>query len=460
MKDDAWHEARLIPTSGINGADEQERRGTSALLAVLASVREFGRSITGGLGAPAGPIQTFIEVPFQHDGKTVRPDGLIRVSRAGRSWTALVEVKTGRNDLRADQLEAYLDVAKAEGFDVVLTISNQIPTAPGLHPTTVSKSKLKKVSLKHLSWSQIHTEAIMERLNRAVADPDQAWILSELIRYLEHPKSGAVDFDDMGPSWVAVRESVVNGTAKAADGAVTDVAARWEQLIQYAGMQLGRQLGIEVLPALSRREMAEPGIRLQQQAQTLATSGILTGALRVPDTVGSLEVTADLRAGRVTCQVSVDAPREGRALTRVRWLLRQLDAAPGDVRIDVFTPWSRGAGVSTHLESAREDPTALLDAQKREPKAFALTHARKAGTKRGQGRGSFAGSVLEEVDEFYATVMQQLKPWAPAPRKIRQPEAEQEPGVSPEAASALSSQDEHEPQPGIVGDEPSEEATA
>ena len=35
MVEQTWHEARLIPTSGINGAEEQERRATSALLAVM-----------------------------------------------------------------------------------------------------------------------------------------------------------------------------------------------------------------------------------------------------------------------------------------------------------------------------------------------------------------------------------------------------------------------------------------
>jgi len=50
----AWERARLIPVSGISGPDEQERRGVSALLAVVNSVREFGRAITGPLGAPAG----------------------------------------------------------------------------------------------------------------------------------------------------------------------------------------------------------------------------------------------------------------------------------------------------------------------------------------------------------------------------------------------------------------------
>jgi hypothetical protein len=54
VSEEKWHQARLIPTSGISGAEEQERRGTSALLAVLTSVREFGRAITGPLGAPTG----------------------------------------------------------------------------------------------------------------------------------------------------------------------------------------------------------------------------------------------------------------------------------------------------------------------------------------------------------------------------------------------------------------------
>jgi hypothetical protein len=116
------------------------------------------------------------------------------------------------NELRAAQVESYLDVAREQGFNAVLTISNQLAGAPGEHPLTVDKRKLKKVSLHHLSWSQIRTEALVEQGNKAVSDPDQAWILAEFIRYLEHPRSGAVEFEDMGASWVAVREAVKAGT--------------------------------------------------------------------------------------------------------------------------------------------------------------------------------------------------------------------------------------------------------
>lgn len=180
MSEETWHEARLIPTSGISGADEQERRATSALLAVLSAVKEYGKAITAPLGAPSGQVSTFIEVPFLHEGRRIYPDGLIRVARGTKKWTCLVEVKTGTNSLQTEQLENYLDIARDEGFDALLTISNEIPPAADLHPTKVDKRKTKKVGLFHLSWSQVLAEAVMQKEHRGVADPDQAWILGEL----------------------------------------------------------------------------------------------------------------------------------------------------------------------------------------------------------------------------------------------------------------------------------------
>jgi len=84
MDEDVWERARLIPVSGITGPDEQERRGSSALLAVIDSVKEFGRALAAPLGAPPGVISTYIEVPFKLGGKNLRPDGVIRVVRGGQ----------------------------------------------------------------------------------------------------------------------------------------------------------------------------------------------------------------------------------------------------------------------------------------------------------------------------------------------------------------------------------------
>ena len=139
--------------------------------------------------------------------------GLIRV-RGARAWTALVEVKTGANELATEQLENYLDIAREQGFDAVITISNEIPALAGQHPTKVDKRKLKKVALHHVSWSQVLADAVMQKEFRGVSDPDQAWILGELIRYLEHGKSGALEFNDMGGAYTGVRDQVMAGTLR------------------------------------------------------------------------------------------------------------------------------------------------------------------------------------------------------------------------------------------------------
>lgn len=419
MAEESWHEARLIPTSGINGAEEQERRATSALLAVLSAVKEFGRAFVQPFGAPAGTMSCYIEVPFFIGEKRVYPDGLIRVARGSKSWTALVEVKTGPNRLATEQLESYLDVARDEGFDAVITISNEIPAIAGQHPTKVDKRKLRKVALHHVSWSQVLAEAVLQKEFRGVADPDQAWILGELIRYLEHQKSGALEFDDMGESWVTVRDSVSAGTLRPSDRGIAEVVARFDALLRFTSLQLGRQLGREVVPVLSRKEIADPSLRAQALTDSLSKSGMLSGTIRIPDTAGQLVVTADLRASQVTCHVDVDAPREGRPTTRVNWLVRQLKSAPESVRLEAYANHARGASTAELLRTVRENPACLVADPSKELRTFRVAVSTPMGTKRGRGRGAFIDSVLTAVNGFYADVLESLRPWAAAPPKLR-----------------------------------------
>ena len=441
MAEQSWHEARLIPTSGINGAEEQERRATSALLAVLSAVREFNRSLLRPLGAPAGAVECYIEVPFVLGEKKVFPDGLIRVARGSRAWTALVEVKTGSNCLATEQLENYLDVAREQGFDAVLTISNEIPAVAGQHPTKVDKRKLRKVALHHLSWSQVLAEAVMQKEFRGVADPDQAWILGELIRYLEHSRSGALEFDDMGESWTGVRDAVSAGTLRVSDKGIPTVVARFDALLRFTSLSLGRRLGTEVVPVLSRKELADPSLRAAALTQQLATTGQLTGAIRIPDTVGYMVITADLRSSQLTCHVDLDAPREGRPTTRVNWLIRQLKNAPDSTRIECITAHSRGSSSAELLRTVRDNPASLITDPTREIRSFRVALTTNLGSKRGRGRGAFIDSVLAGVDNFYAQILGDLKAWSAAPPRMR-PEAPSVPEErEPTQPSSLSSTD-------------------
>jgi hypothetical protein len=435
--DQNWEEARLIPVSGIRNAEEQERRATSALLAVLSAVEELGEVLTKPLGAPKGKVQTFIEVRFDlTDGRVVRPDGVIKVTRGKRSWTGLVEVKTSNNQLSKDQIEAYLDLAKEQAYDCVLTISNQIARIPGEHPVEVDKRKLRKVALFHLSWSRVLTEAILVKLNRGVADPDQAWILNEMIRYLEHPNAGSIDFCDMGEHWVGVRDAVKNGTLRHTDSKAVEVAGKWEELISFATLRLGRELGADVREVLTAKERNDIALRIATIVDSMVAKAILPAVIRIPNTVGDVILNADLRAQQIVASVNVEAPKSKRALTRINWLLRQLKHAPDNVRLDSWSKHARSS-MSELLAKVRNNPSLLMPPENRELVSFSISMARPMGLKRSAGKKSFIDSVLDTLNEFYAEVVQHLKEWQPAAPKLTRAEPVEQESQSPEPVKAL-----------------------
>jgi hypothetical protein len=430
--EELWHPARLIPTAGIRGEEEQERRATSALLAVMGAVPEFGRALLGDLGAPKGRIETFAEVQLRDgDGKLSIPDGAIVVERGKSRWRALVEVNTGVSSLQTEQVSRYLDMARDHGFDAVLTISNQITAAATEVPVQLDRRKMKRVAVRHLSWWRIITEAIVQHRFRGVSDPDQAWILGELIAYLDHENSGAGGFQDMGDRWVRVRDAVRHGTVRATDPEVRSVCARWRQFMDYLALGLSQDLGRDVSPLRPRKQTADA--RLDSLVEQVVGEGRLSGGLRVPDAVAPLLVVADLRARQVTTSVTVEAPREGRPLSRINWLLRQLRDGEPRLRVEVGFAGVRET-TSLLLEEARDYPQRLLlpaDA-KREPRTLSVATTRPMGLKRGKGQGSFVGDTRKQVFDFYRELVQNLKPWQAKAPKLPQERIEVSPLPTPE----------------------------
>lgn len=433
-----WESARLIPVSGIRNAEEQERRATSALLAVLTSVEEFGLAFVKPFGGVKGRFEAFIEVPFElADGRNVRPDGLVRTCRGKRTWTALIEVKTGTNALKREQIEAYLDLAKEQGFDCVITISNQIAKIPGQHPVEVDKRKLRKTALHHLSWSRILTEAVLQKSHRGIADPDQAWILGELIRYLEHPNAGSIDFSDMGEHWVGVRDAVKNRILRHSDKNAVEVAGKWEELVTFAALRLGRELGADVQEVLSAKERKDISVRITNIVDSMVNRGIMPGTIRIPNTVGDITLKADLRAQQVVASVALDAPKEGRATTRINWLLRQLKSCPPDVRLDSWGLRSRSS-MADLLGAVRNKPELLIPPDNREIASFTVSLTRPMGLKRSVGKRSFIDTVLDTLDAFYGEVVQHLREWQPSAPKLKksevpEPDPPSTPALSPES---------------------------
>jgi hypothetical protein len=94
-----------------------------------------------------------------------------------------------------------------------------------------------------------------------------------------------------------------------------------------------RNLGRDVRPVRPRKQTA--AARLDQNAAALAEGGVVGAAIRVPDAIGPLVVQADLRTKKVITSVAAEAPEDGKPVTRVNWLIRQLKEAPDGLLVEV-----------------------------------------------------------------------------------------------------------------------------
>lgn len=424
LGNDGWQASRLFSVYGVGGADEQEKRATSALLSTMMGVKEFGKALISRFGGPNGLLETFLEAPFKLQDRTLYPDGVIKAARAGRTWTALLETKTGTNALRLDQVEDYLEIARLRGFDAVITLSNDIAPVGGDHPVGVDKKKLKKVALHHISWSEVLHEAQMQLTHRGVEDRTQAWILHELIRYLEHPRSGAATFDDMGASWVPVREAISAGTLRPANAGTRAVASSWDKLTRQLCLQMSSQLGVQVQPVVPRAGAKDHESRLQGTIANLVAEGTLKSSVRVPNSIGTLSIVADVRTNQIRIGTEFAAPRDGGASRRINWLLRQLREAPDKLSVEVV--FARRDQTSCELlKDLRESNVALIPDATADVRGFRLSQTFPMGTKRNGVKGAFVPSVMAAVDSFYAQVVQTIKPIPAAVPRLPQEAADE-----------------------------------
>ncbi len=418
--------ARLIPVSGIKGQTEAEDRATSALLAVLSVVRPFSTALLGPLGATrakSAQVEAFLQPVVELEDGTVRPDGLIRVSVGKRvTFKAFVETKTGTSKLDASQINAYLDAARSAGVDAILTISNEIAPAPGVHPTEGLRVRSNsKVTVHHLSWMLIMSEAVKEHAHRGVDDPEQAWILEELIRYMSHPKSGVVDFADMGDNWVHVRDAAIDGNLSRNTPEAVEVCQRWDQILRVAALRLGTEIGSDVTEVIPRSHQMNPRLRSKEFVQSLCTSGTLNGSLRIPDAISDLFVTADIRASRITVSATFGAPTDRTPRASVVWLTKQLKEADGSLLVDVYARNARHP-VTVSLDQLRDDPRLGLGSSKQAPARFHLRYSAPMGLgRRSTRKKGFIDSVLDAVIGFYGNVLQDLKPFVPSAPSINRP---------------------------------------
>ncbi|MFE9092902.1 TerD family protein [Streptomyces sp. NPDC007264] len=415
-ENESWKEARLFPVSALKSDRDREARATSVLLSVMAQVPEFGRRLTAAFGAPAGRMETFTEVSLPHGDTPRRPDGVIRVERAGKLWTALVETKTNGNALKADQVQAYMDIAARRGYEAVITLSNDVALEGSpLVDVKIDGRRKHKVALRHLSWAEVVHQAQMLIRHEGVGNMAHAWLLQELLHYLQHENSGCHGFQNMGPAWVPVRNGIDEETLCQGDPRAREVVESWERLIRQVCLRLGGELGQKVLPVQRAKRGTDPGARRGRLADQLCLDGRLQAELRIEGAPGVLGVGADLRTGRLRTSIEIPAPEQGYPLSWAKRLIRRLAEAPADLHIETLVEGETGGPRGT-LERLRPEPADML------PKnnstritGFRLSLFKGMGSSRGNAETGFIRSVDDAVHRFYTTVVVHLD--RPAPRE-------------------------------------------
>lgn len=406
-ENDAWRAARLFPASNLKSDKEREVRATSVLLSVMAQVPEFGRRLTAAFGAPAGRMQTFTEVSLPHGDTPKRPDGVIRVERAGKLWTALVETKTNGNALKPEQVQNYMDIAARRGYEAVITLSNDVALegSPLVEVKTDGRRK-HKVALRHLSWAEVAHQAQMLIRHEGVGNAAHAWLLQELLHYLQHENSGCHGFQNMGPSWVPVRNGIDEETLSQGDPRAVEVVESWERLIRQVCLRLGGELGQKALPVQRTQRGTTALSRRAEHADRLCEEGRLAAELRVDGSPGTITIVADLRTGKLRTSVEIPVPDGAYPLTSAKRLMRQLADAPADLHVETLVEGQSGPRGT--LERLRPEPGDVLPRDGSRITGFRLSLFKGMGATRGNAESGFIRSVDNAVDRFHSHVIVHL----------------------------------------------------
>lgn len=415
--------ARLFP---VLADSKKEEKATSILLSIFTVVPDYARAVLDEVGAPIGKrakIECFTEVSFKGSNEKSRPDGLIIVTNGSKKWAALVESKVGRSELTQDQVETYLDIAKEQGFDAVITISNQFAQLSTHHPLPISKIKTRSVSLFHFSWLSLTSKALLLTESKSVTDVEQSYMLKEMIRYLQDDSSGVVSQFKLGKHWKEVCTTVHQKVrlTKSSDE-VSGAISNWFQTLRYLSIQLSVAVGKPCAVRLSKKHKDDGQHRLTDTISSFIDTSILRGEFEIPNAANNLLLELDLSRKSLQCSIEIKCPKDVKqARAAINFAVNQLKNYSGDdLEITVNYP-GRIQDLSANIQTAHdEDGRKLLlhDHTKELPVSVIIWRDYDLGTQALKSP-SLPHTIDQQLQSFYDDVVEELKAWQPKAPRIR-----------------------------------------
>lgn len=416
---DRGEPARLIP---VAHASQKERSAASVFLSALTVVRPFAESVLSTINKSVGPrtsLTAFTEVVFKDcpDGDKCRPDGLLILSTPKTEWRAVIEAKIGTGKISADQLTRYTKLAAHNKIDAVITISNELAVMPDHPPYEVPPKIGGKVEVYHWSWMRLVTLGTM-LLSQAdeTFDPEQHFLLKEVLRYFSHENVDVRGFHQMNPEWPGLLERIQSGAElNKTDANVLKTIAAWHQEQSDLCLLLARKLRVPVSLKIKKSHRSDQTARVNADADELVATKRLSATFDVPNIAAPIEVTANALKRNIVCQMSVDAPEDKRRYeSRLNWLLRQLPEET-DARIGIHIRWKNGGNSFGWITDLRSNPKiADIDRQGALPKCFDVITVTDLGRKF-SGTKNFIDVLETALPQFYDSIARHIRPWQPSP---------------------------------------------
>lgn len=414
--------ARLFP---VLATTSKEGRSTSILLACLGLIRELSKHLLESVGQSYGvrsSLFAFTEVVFaSNDEQADRPDGLIILRQGKKQWTALIEAKIGKSKLSIEQIERYRQIARQNGIDCVITISNEFATSPQLHPLTPQLNKRLKIPVYHWSWMYILTAADYLYANESVEDADQLLLLNELRRFLSHESTGVEGFGRMPREWSdLVKIASTNGRISKSGEDAAIVADAWHQETRDLSLILTRLLDVFVTERLSRKARTDPIERRKETLQALSDRMVLTSEFIVPDAASSIEIELNLALRSIQVGMRIRAPEDRvSSKARLNWLLKQM---PNDLSEDylIRCHWpGRSEPTQYSVRDLKTDPELVnKDRAHLQVVSFDVLLLKKTGGRFAQ-QTNIIVDLEEAVPQFYRLIGQRLSIWKKAAPKVK-----------------------------------------
>lgn len=301
-----------------------------------------------------------------------RPDGLILCKRGSSEWTAFVEAKAGKSDIRPEQIQDYAHLASLVDVDCIISISNEFARSPTELPYHVAGNKRRKREIRHFAWAELR--AMIDRLARVHDQDDLSRaILQDAASFLWDQASGILTFDQMPKEWGEfVQSSGVGVGFSSKTPGITEIVHGWHQerrdlrsKIAHSAEQhvdLRHELGVR----------AEFDAILSCDRKRLAEQYELVTSYYFKDTKLSLEALCELQDRKSTVTVDIPVPADKGAKAITTWLTKQTDHFDATKTAIVMT-W-RGKGNERHatIEGMRNDPDKLFDGFREAPRSIRL----------------------------------------------------------------------------------------